>query len=154
MNSSACTDWLRAEQPDVVILNGTRIVSHAVLTCCQATFLNTHCGITPKYRGVHGGYWAFASGDAAHAGVTVHVVDSGIDTGGVIYQGIIERDEADNFCSYPVRQYLVGIPLMLKALREVANGSLRTRDNELPSQLWFHPTVWQYFYGRFVKGVK
>lgn len=154
VNSTACMDWLRTEQPDVVVLNGTRIVSHAVLACCEAVFLNTHCGITPKYRGVHGGYWAFATGDVAHAGVTVHVVDSGIDTGGVIYQGTIERDAADNFCSYPVRQYLVGIPLMLKALQDVADGALCTRASELPSCLWFHPTIWQYLHGRFVKGVK
>ena len=48
--------------------------------------LNYHAGITPKYRGMNGGYWALATGDAGNFGATVHLVDAGVDTGGVLHQ--------------------------------------------------------------------
>ena len=46
-----------------MILNGTRIVSKKVISSIGCLFINTHCGITPKYRGVHGGYWAIYNND-------------------------------------------------------------------------------------------
>lgn len=35
--------------PDIVVVNGTRILSKELLTCCDVTFINLHAGITPKY---------------------------------------------------------------------------------------------------------
>jgi len=155
VNSKACITWLASVNPDVVVLNGTRIVSSAVLSACSALFLNTHCGITPAYRGVHGGYWALYKNDFKNAGVTVHVVDTGIDTGDIVFQGAIEIDKLDNFTTYPIKQYIVGIPLMLRALEDVSSGHLHTGCREdLTSGLWLHPTVWQYFSARWLRGVR
>ena len=86
VNSKECIEFLQKEKPDLIIVNGTRIISKKVLNCIDTTFVNTHVGITPKYRGVHGGYWALANGDKEHCGVTVHLVDPGIDTGGYFFR--------------------------------------------------------------------
>jgi methionyl-tRNA formyltransferase len=154
-NSSACHARLRELAPDVVVVNGTRILSRETLSACSAVFLNTHCGITPAYRGVHGAYWALAQGDAAHAGVTVHVVDPGIDTGNIVYQQRVEMDQHDNFVTYPVQQYVAAIPLLLAALRDVSAGKLKTyRREDLTSALWYHPTLWQYMWTRLLRGVR
>lgn len=154
-NSAVCQAWLQQIAPDVVVVNGTRILSRETLSACHAVFLNTHCGITPAYRGVHGAYWALARGDAANAGVTVHVVDAGIDTGDIAYQQSIEIDEQDNFVTYPVLQYVAAIPLLMKALGEVAAGKLQTyRRGDLHSTLWYHPTLWQYIWTRIRRGVR
>jgi len=155
VNSQACIEWLRKVQPTVVVLNGTRIVSPALLASCNAVFLNTHCGITPAYRGVHGGYWALVRGDKDNVGVTVHLVDAGVDTGGIVFQGTIKVDEQDNFLTYPVKQYLVGIPLMRHAIADAISGNLRAhRRDDLPSAIWHHPTLWQYLWARLRHGVR
>lgn len=155
VNSQACIDWLHQEQPSVVVLNGTRIVSPALLASCNAIFLNTHCGITPAYRGVHGGYWALVCGDLENVGVTVHLVDAGVDTGGIVFQAAIEIDEQDNFLTYPVKQYIAGIPLMRRAIADVISGNLRMhRRDDLPSAIWHHPTLWQYLWARLRRGVR
>lgn len=155
VNSTACREWLRREAPDLVVVNGTRILSRETLSACPAVFLNTHCGITPAYRGVHGGYWAFAQGDAAHAGVTIHVVDAGIDTGDIVYQKAIDIDRQDNFLTYPVRQYVAAIPLMKAAIEDVKSGSLKTyKRDDVPSAIWFHPTLWQYIWTQLRRGVR
>ena len=154
-NSDECIAWLATEKPDVVVLNGTRIVSPAVLGACTAAFLNVHCGITPAYRGVHGGYWALHQRQPDNAGVTVHVVDAGIDTGDIVYQAVIDVDARDNFLTYPVKQYIAGIPLMRQALADVAAGCLRTRRrNDLKSAIWQHPTCWQYLAARWLRRVR
>lgn len=155
VNSDECKAWLAAEQPDVVVVNGTRIIAADVLGACNAIFLNTHCGITPTYRGVHGGYWAMYQGDIANMGVTVHVVNSGIDTGDIIYQQVIHAEPEDNFLTYPIKQYLAGIPLMQKAISDIANNCLRTSiRTDIASALWYHPTLWQYLWARLRRGVR
>ncbi len=50
-----------------------------------------HAGITLRYRGVHGGYWALAEQHPEWVGTTVHLVDPGIDTGGILAQSTFER---------------------------------------------------------------
>jgi folate-dependent phosphoribosylglycinamide formyltransferase PurN len=155
VNSADSIAWLASEKPDVVVVNGTRIISTKVLEACNAIFLNTHCGITPGYRGVHGGYWALYSGEPENMGVTVHIVNKGIDTGDIVYQQVTSVDAKDNFLTYPVKQYIAGIPLMLQAINDIRAGRLRTIVREdLRSALWHHPTLWQYLSRRFMRGIR
>lgn len=155
VNSVGCEYLLRSLNPDLVVVNGTRIISRNILNSCSAIFLNIHCGITPAYRGVHGGYWALASGDSGNAGVTVHTVDVGVDTGDIVYQAPIFIDSSDNFLTYPIKQYVAAIPLLLQAVNDFKTGSLRTyKRADLNSKIWFHPTLWFYVWKRITKGVR
>lgn len=155
VNSFECQQWLRDEAPDVVIVNGTRIISKVTLEACGAIFLNIHCGITPAYRGVHGAYWALAKGDRANVGVTVHVVDTGIDTGEIVSQQTIETDTEDNFLTYPFKQYVAAIPLLKRALVAAGDGALKThRRTDISSALWYHPTLSTYLKNWWKRGVR
>ena len=100
INSAETISLLKRINPHAVVVNGTRIISKEVLSSIDAPFINTHMGITLKYRGVHGGYWALANGDPDNCGVTIHLIDIGIDTGGVLYQNIIQVGKDDNFKDY------------------------------------------------------
>ncbi|HEV2775784.1 MAG TPA: formyl transferase [Solirubrobacteraceae bacterium] len=128
--------------PDVVVINGTRILGAATLAAVPARFVNVHTGITPMYRGVHGGYWALASSDVANCGVTVHEVDSGLDTGAVLHQARIAPSRRDNFVTYPLLQLGVALPLLLQYL--AAPGAGVATDPHAPSRAWSHPTLWGY----------
>ncbi|MGD0361481.1 MAG: formyl transferase [Bryobacteraceae bacterium] len=140
--------------PRVVVVCGTRILSRRLLESVQATFINMHCGVTPKYRGVHGAYWALANGDTGNAGVTVHLVDAGIDTGGVLYQARIQPTARDNFETYPLLQLAAGIPLLIRAVEDALAGRVTQVRTDLPSKLYYHPTLWQYCRTRIGAGVK
>ena len=56
-NSDETMAILTEINPDVVVINGTRIISDRIINCIPAKFINMHAGITPLYRGVHGAYW-------------------------------------------------------------------------------------------------
>lgn len=154
VNNKDCIKSLQKLNPDLVLVNGTRIISTQILNCISAKFINTHAGITPKYRGVHGGYWAIVNDDNENCGVTIHFVDAGVDTGKIIYQKKIEVTPKDNFVTYPLIQLAEGIPYVKQALQNILTGLVITKDNDLDSHLWYHPTIWQYLYYRIVYGKK
>lgn len=153
-NSRETIGLLGQLKPRVVVINGTRILSEELLRAIPAPFINMHAGITPGYRGVHGSYWALASGDPDHCGVTVHVVDRGIDTGGIIAQTMIQPTAQDNFATYPLLQLGAGIPLLKQAVRDALDGKLVTRAGTGASKLWSHPTLYSYWSCRLRKGVR
>ncbi|GFZ87337.1 formyl transferase [Dyella caseinilytica] len=153
-NERSVAKRLRKLAPQAVVVNGTRILSKKLLTSVDAPFINMHMGVTPAYRGVHGGYWALASDDRMRCGVTVHLVDAGVDTGGILYQALIAPEAEDNFTTYPVLQLVQGLPLMSAALRDVAAGRLVPRVSEGPSRQWYHPTLFGYWQARQQRGVK
>ena len=155
VNDPETIKLIQTLQPDLVIVNGTRIISVDVINCTNARFINIHAGITPLYRGVHGAYWAMAMEDKAHCGVTIHYVDSGIDTGGILAQGIIQPDKTDNFTTYPYLQFAVGVELFSEVIRDFMNGILQ--EKPVPkgnSNLWYHPTIIQYIRFRLFRGAK
>jgi len=154
INDESLKDRIREFTPDLVIVNGTRIISESLLNAIEAPFVNTHVGITPNYRGVHGGYWALASGDIENFGVTVHLVDKGIDTGSVLYQARFKPGPNDSFGTYPIRQLAAAIPLMRRVIEDVKAGILSPQKVVGNSKLWSHPTIFGYLYRRLLKGVK
>ena len=131
--------------PDIVVVNGTRIISSEILDIMLCPVINMHMGITPKYRGVHGGYWAIVNDDMENCGVTVHLVNAGIDTGDIIKQARIEVTKKDNYVTYPFLQLGEGIRLELEILDDFEkNGKLEAYKTDQQSMLWSHPTIWQY----------
>ena len=145
---------LRHLRADVVVLSGTRIISSAVLRGTRATFLNMHAGITPLYRGMHGAYWALVNGDVMNCGVTVHLVDDGIDTGGILEQARIVPTVHDTFATYPRLQLAVGLPLLKKAINDVRAGRAEAKPSPPgESRLWTHPTLLEYLVNSRRSGV-
>ncbi len=153
VNSARCRRALQLLAPRSVAVYGTRIISQRTLDAVEAPFINYHAGINPKYRGQHPAYWARVEGDEVNAGVTVHLVDKGVDTGDVVYQAPVEFTAGDNIATYQYVQLATGMALLARAIRDVLDGRLRTHHVPLPSKLWFPPTIWQYLWNGTVKGV-
>ena len=155
VNTPEARDALRALKPAVVAVSGTRIIGRETLECVAAPFINMHGGITPLYRGVHGGYWALVDGRPDLVGSTVHRVDTGIDTGAVVSQVTFDVTPDDSFATYPYLHTAVGLPPFIEAIRQALDGSLGPgRSIQLPSRLRTHPTIFEYLRLRFVKGVR
>ncbi len=154
VNSTETIEILKNSNPDLIIVNGTRIISKNVLASVSCRLINIHAGITPKYRGVHGAYWSLVKGDFENCGVTVHFVDKGIDTGNIISQGKIAVKQNDNFATYPFLQLSMGLELLHKAVVDYFANSIEIKKNILDSCLWYHPTIWEYIYYRIFKKVK
>ena len=76
-------------------------------------------------------------GDPAHAGVTVHLVDEGVDTGDVLYQAATDFSPDDNIATYQHRQMATALPLLIRADR----GCARRPPRSAPRRAALAPVV-------------
>ncbi|MFT4661278.1 MAG: folate-dependent phosphoribosylglycinamide formyltransferase PurN [Patiriisocius sp.] len=152
VNSQEMIDIILRVAPELILLSGCRIVSNKTLGKIDIPIVNIHVGITPQYRGVHGGYWAIRSKDQQNFGVTLHYVDAGIDTGNVIAQKQIKFDPKDNFTTYPILQIAEGLILLKDFIENNSKVNLDTENKK--SSLWYHPTAWGYLFNKLFNGVK
>jgi methionyl-tRNA formyltransferase len=164
VNSDEARAALQRLAPDVIVVNGTRIIGKDTLAAATARFINMHAGITPQYRGVHGGYWALRNGKPDEVGTTIHYVDTGIDTGAIIEQVTFSVTESDNFATYPLLHTAHGLPALLRAvarqLGEAASAEMPTAaklpnaDGKGESVLRYHPTLVDYLRGRILQRIR
>jgi hypothetical protein len=152
-NAPECLQAIETIQPGVVLLAGCRLLSKQTLAKIRCPVLNYHAGITPKYRGMNGGYWALARGDAENFGTTVHLVDVGVDTGGVLRQARGKPEPGDTISSYALRQAAFSREICVEAVRDALAGQLATIDRGLPSKQWYHPTIWFYLWTGIKTGI-
>lgn len=145
VNDDIVVHALDEASPDICVVSGTSLIQARVLARAPL-FLNIHAGITPRYRGAHGAFWAIYEGRPELAGVTIHVVDSGVDTGAIVAQAPIAIDPGvDTPRTLVAKQYLVAVPLMVEAVRKALTGTLSTtRRDDLESRLWYSPTPQSY----------
>lgn len=147
MNDEKARELLRGMHPAITVVCGTRILRRETLDALNGPVVNFHAGITPLYRGVHGGYWALVEGRPDLVGSTIHLVDAGIDTGGVIAQATFEVTAADSFATYPYLHVAAALPPLREAVRHALAGEVldgRPHRSDLESKLRTHPTLSEY----------
>lgn len=148
VNDERCMELLKQINPDIVVVNGTRIISKTVLKNIPARFINMHVGITPRYRGSHGGYWAIYNNDVANFGTTIHLVDAGVDTGLILKQAHTSPAIRDNFTTYPVLQTAIGINALKEVLAQDDLSGNKIEKSTEKGILYYQPTLWQYLFSK------
>lgn len=154
VNSDACRDALQVLAPRAVYVVGTRIIGARTLECVDAPFINYHSGITPGYRGIHGGYHALARGEPENFGTTLHLVDAGIDTGDILAQVQVRPGKNDNFHTYLWLMAAQSRDTVVRVMGEALRGQLAPyRRDDMEDGLYFGPTVWSYLWDGLRRGV-
>jgi folate-dependent phosphoribosylglycinamide formyltransferase PurN len=157
VNSAETRDLLGDLDPVLVVVNGTRIIASTLLESVNCPFINLHAGITPLYRGVHGGYWALASGRPEEVGSTIHLIDRGIDTGTVLARVYFDTSPRDSIATYPYLHLAAGLPAMETLVdRAIKGEALLAVEDTLRegSHLFTHPTFWGYLREWVARGVR
>ncbi len=80
---------------DCVISYGYRhILKQSTIDGCECPVFNLHISYLPYNRGAHPNFWSFY--ENTPSGVTIHLIDSGIDTGPIVLQKYINFKQADD----------------------------------------------------------
>lgn len=137
---------LQLLKPAVLFLISCRMLKPETLAAVNCPILNFHAGINPQYRGLMGGYWALANNDPENFGATVHLVDEGVDTGGILYQSRQTPRRADTIHTYPLLQTAASTDIAIRAVEDALAGKLRPIAIAAPSRQWYHPPVWTWFW--------
>jgi methionyl-tRNA formyltransferase len=157
VNDDDTVALLTSLHPDVIVVHGTRIIAARVLRSATCPVFNMHAGITLRYRGVHGGYWALAEHHPDWVGTTVHLVDPGIDTGGILAQNTFDVSDQDTIATYPDLHLVHGLPLLRAQVDKVMAGAT---PEPLPTSVapgsgfYYHPTIWGYVWLRWRSGIR
>lgn len=74
----------RELQPDLIAVFGTSLIRGELLRMGRLGIANLHGGLSPEYRGADCTFWALYNREPEKVGCTLHWIDAGIDTGGLI----------------------------------------------------------------------
>ncbi|MGH8179351.1 MAG: methionyl-tRNA formyltransferase [Steroidobacteraceae bacterium] len=112
-------------RPDVlVVVAYGLILPKAVLEIPRLGCVNVHASLLPRWRGAAPVERALLAGDPT-TGVTIMLMEEGLDTGPVLLQRTLPIDSQDTGASLRARLATEGAPLLLEALQGLAAGALK-----------------------------
>ena len=115
-------------KPDLVVLAGfMKILPANFVSALTPNLVNTHPSLLPAFPGAHAVRDALAAG-AQVSGVTIHVVDEGVDTGPHIAQASVPVLAEDSEYDLHERIKVVERELLIATVKDIA-----TKKIHLPS---------------------
>lgn len=126
--SNAVADALTQRGIDVIVSAGyLRILGEPVVDRWRNRWLNVHPALLPSFPGMHAVADALAAGVKV-TGVTVHLVDEGVDSGPIVLQEVVEVREDDDWDSLEVRIHAAEHRLLPRAVRALLEDRLTVDD--------------------------
>ncbi|MFE3191909.1 phosphoribosylglycinamide formyltransferase [Nocardia sp. NPDC059240] len=121
---AALTEIVDAFQPDLVVSAGfMKILGPEFMDRFAGRIINTHPALLPAFPGAHGVRDALAYGVKV-TGSTVHLVDSGVDTGPILAQEAVEVLPDDDEASLHERIKVVERRLLAEVVAAVATRGI------------------------------
>jgi methionyl-tRNA formyltransferase len=145
VNSKKTKKILRKIAPDIAIQSGVGIIKSRILDIPKIGILNAHMALLPEYRGMNVLEWSLFYGSSL--GVSVHFIDSGIDTGDILLRGRIGVEKKDTIKSLRTKADALSVDLLTKAVKKISQGSFeRTRQDKKAGRQYFtmHPKLKHY----------
>ena len=112
----------RELQPDLLAVFGTSLIRGELLKQGRLGIANLHGGLSPEYRGADCTFWALYNGEPHKVGCTLHWIDAGIDTGGLIAHVSPEVRDDDDELTLFWRAVRTSADVYAQLLRRLAAG--------------------------------
>jgi phosphoribosylglycinamide formyltransferase-1 len=100
-----------------------RILPASFVSAVAPKMINTHPSLLPLFPGAHGVHDAMVAG-ATETGVTIHIVDEGVDTGPHLAQAKVAILPEDSEESLHERIKVVERELLVKVVRDIAENKI------------------------------
>src|ERR1041384_1308080 len=110
---------LRQDPPDLVVsaFFGQMFKGELIRTP-RLGCLNTHPSLLPRHRGTNPVYWAMVD-ESKETGITIHQIDEGVDTGGIVAQVTVPIAPCDTHHTLYRKTVVAGSKLVEKTLRQI-----------------------------------
>lgn len=121
---------LKELKPDLIVVAAYgQILPPAVLELPPHGCLNLHPSLLPRYRGASPVAAAILNGDT-ETGVTVMLIDAGLDTGPIVAQRAVPIEPTDTTGSLTARLAEVGAQLLLEVLPDWTAGRIAPQPQD------------------------
>ena len=115
--------WLRRLRPDLIcVATYPQLLKAPLLALPSLGAINMHPSLLPMYRGPNPLFWMFKEGATA-AGISIHFLDEGIDSGDLLYQKKMAIQEGMRGHDLHQQLALLGGPLLLQAVQDIFAGT-------------------------------
>jgi methionyl-tRNA formyltransferase len=129
-NSPEVLSQIAGWQPDLLVVAAYgRILRPPLLSLPPRGCLNVHASLLPRWRGASPIQAAILAGDT-QTGVTIMLMDAGMDTGPILAQQSQPITDSDTAGTVSVRLAQQGAHLLLAALPEYLSGRLQPRPQD------------------------
>lgn len=143
INTREFAQALQALETDVLVTSACPLLKPEIFEIPNLATINIHRGIAPEYRGQRTIFWPLYFKDFDHIGITLHLIDRGIDTGPILAHGFPELQPRDcgatilakniEMAADILGNFLVGLEgRQLRGVRQTRGGrSFRRRDERI-----------------------
>ncbi len=133
-------DTFRELAPDMVALVAFgQILPKEIIARPRFGCLNVHPSLLPRHRGAAPINWALINGDTK-TGVTIMLMDEGVDSGDILLQEEIAIEPDDTFDDLHDALSAMGARLLAQAVRGVADGTITPTPQD-PSLVTLAPRL-------------
>lgn len=119
---------IRGEKPDIVIAAYfDQIIKKDMLKIPSFGILNIHMSMLPKYRGVKPVFWVLKNNESK-TGITIHLMDEGLDTGDILAQEEVEISPEDSVDSLSKKISYAGSTLLVDTVESIFRDNYRLHE--------------------------
>ena len=140
MRNREVIDYFRDLAPDLVVVAAFgQILPREILEIPKMGCVNVHPSLLPKCRGAAPMNWTIIRGEVK-TGVTIMLMDEGLDTGDILSQEETMIDPEETFGKLRERLAEMGAALLLKTVGMIVNGIV-TRTSQDDSLATYAPRL-------------
>jgi methionyl-tRNA formyltransferase len=136
LHSSFVVNTIRNLQPDVGFVFGAPVLREEIFSLPKFGCVNIHTGLVDHYRGVDSTYWALYDNRPDLIGSTLHFINKGIDTGGVIGTKRVWADLNDTPKTLFYKSCKVGFDLLADNLYNITNNTVKVKTLNKKGKLY------------------
>jgi peptidoglycan/xylan/chitin deacetylase (PgdA/CDA1 family) len=135
-------EFVKTFAPCLGLSLASPILRQSLFSIPKLGTLNLHKGKVPDYRGMPPAFWEMWNGENT-VGCTVHWVEARLDTGNVVRETSVARQKHSTVRGLQLLLDETGIKLMLEAVRDVLNGTVKSVPQPKGGHTYRKPTLAQ-----------
>jgi len=125
LNSPSFLALIKEYDPDLFISIACPIIfKEPLIKIPRLDAINIHNAPLPRYRGMLPNFWQLYHGEK-EAGMTIHRIDTGLDTGDIVLQHFMPIDPRDSLHDLIVKTKKEGVGQVIKVIDDFKNAAVK-----------------------------
>ena len=117
--------WIKEKNPDLIVVYSMPfLLKEEIFSYPKFGTINLHTALLPKYRGAVPIFWTYYFFDR-DAGVTVHYIDKGEDTGDIILQKDVKVDLGERYYDLRVKFETTGASALIESINKIESNTVQ-----------------------------
>lgn len=130
INDVKIVSKVKEDKPDIIVSGYfDQIIKKNLIKIPSFGIINIHLSMLPEYKGVKPVFWVLKNNEYK-TGITIHIVEEGLDTGDIVIQKEIDIFPTDSVDSLTKRMSIIGSEILQTAI-----GNIQLNKLELKKQI-------------------